>query len=115
MRLSGVVLAVVAALACAPVAANPLSRILSKSGFTPEDTNLMRETEQRILGAAQPGSLGAVSWKNADSGAHGEVRFGARQGNCMTLVHQAYLEGSDEPRQLSRKFCEAEAGWLLSQ
>lgn len=113
MRFSGfpAVLAV-AALVAMPAAANPLSRMLAKSGLTPEDFNLMREAEQTLLAGAQGG---AVQWNNPASEAHGDVRLRGKEGDCLLVQHQAFLKGSQTPKQARRKFCPSGGGWLLSQ
>lgn len=114
MRFSPILTAAtIAALVAAPAAANPLSRILAKSGLTPQDTNLMREAEQALL--AEGGSGQRAKWSNPDSGAQGEVRVAGKEGDCLLLQHQAYLKDSQDAKQVRRKFCPSGADWLLSQ
>ncbi|MFY0309047.1 hypothetical protein ACFMBG_03980 [Leisingera sp. D0M16] len=116
MRFSRILTAaVVAALVAAPAAANPLSRILAKSGLTPQDTNLMREAEQALLAEAQGGTGKRAKWSNPDSGAQGEVRVAGKEGDCVLLQHQAFLKDSQDPKQVRRKFCPSGGDWLLSQ
>lgn len=116
MRISGLlVAAAVAALVSAPVSANPLSRILAKSGLTAQDTNVMRQAEQALLAEPRGGSGKQVRWRNPDSGAHGLVQLGSAEGGCRFLHHQAYLKDAEEPKRLRRKFCNTESGWLLSE
>ncbi|KIC16915.1 hypothetical protein [Leisingera sp. ANG-Vp] len=115
MRISGILAAAaVSALALSPAAANPLSRILAKSGLTPQDTNIMRQAEQSLLAEAQGGSGKQAKWTNPDSGAHGVVRVGGKEGDCLLLQHQAYLKDSSDPKQVQRKFCPSGGDWLLS-
>lgn len=106
--------AAVAALSAAPLAANPLSRVLANSGLTPQDTNLMREAEQKLLAGANSGGASRAGWTNPDSGARGEVRIGGKQGSCLILQHQAHLKGHADPRQLNRKYCPSDSGWRLA-
>ncbi|WP_291735884.1 hypothetical protein [Leisingera sp. F5] len=116
MRFSRILaVAAVAALAAAPVAANPLSRILAKSGLTPQDTNIMRQAEKSLLAEAQGGTGKRAKWTNRDSGAHGEVRVAGKEGDCLLLQHQAFLKDSQDPKQVRRKFCPSGADWLLTQ
>ena len=114
MRISGIfTAAMLAALVAAPAAANPLSRILAKSGLTPQDTNLMRRAEQALL--AEGGSGQRARWNNPDSGAQGVVRVAGKEGDCLLLQHQAYLKDSEDAKQVRRKFCPSGGDWLLSQ
>ncbi|MBY6142347.1 hypothetical protein KUV26_23225 [Leisingera daeponensis] len=114
MRFSEILTAAaVAALVAAPAASNPLSRILAKSGLTPQDTNIMREAEQSLLTAAQDGKR--ANWANPDSGAHGEVQVAGREGDCVLLQHQAFVKDDQTPKEVRRKFCPSEGKWLLSQ
>ncbi|MBY6067653.1 hypothetical protein KUW17_12925 [Leisingera aquaemixtae] len=116
MRFSGILTAAaVAALVAAPAAANPLSRILAKSGLTPQDTNIMRQAEQSLLAQAQGGNGKRAKWSNPDSGAHGEVNVAGKEGDCVLLQHQAFLKDDQTPKQVRRKFCPSEGKWLLSQ
>ncbi|WP_323776239.1 hypothetical protein [Leisingera sp.] len=104
-----------AALAAAPAAANPLSRMLANSGLTPQDTNIMRKAEKSLLAEAQGGTGKRSEWANPDSGAHGEVRVAGKEGACLLLQHRAFLKDSQDPKQLRRKFCPSGADWLLTQ
>lgn len=115
MQISSVlVAAAVAALVSVPAAANPLSRILAKSGLTAQDTNVMRRAEQTLL--EEPRNSGnQVRWRNPASGAEGVVRLGNKQDDCRYLLHQVQLKDVEEPKQLRRKFCKTDSGWLLSQ
>ncbi|UWQ63435.1 hypothetical protein K3723_03805 [Leisingera caerulea] len=114
MRISGIfTAAMVAALVAAPAAANPLSRILAKSGLTPQDTNLMRRAEQALL--AEGGSGQRARWNNPDSGAQGVVRVAGKEGDCLLLQHKAFLKDSEDAKQVRRKFCPSGGDWLLSQ
>ncbi|KIC16343.1 MULTISPECIES: hypothetical protein [unclassified Leisingera] len=114
MRFSGILTAAaVAAVIASPAAANPLSRILAKSGLTPQDTNIMRQAEQSLLAEAQGGKR--AKWSNPDSGAHGEVQVAGKEGDCVLLQHQAFVKDDQTPKQARRKFCLSEGKWLLSQ
>ncbi|MBQ4826960.1 hypothetical protein J4729_20780 [Leisingera sp. HS039] len=113
MRLIGIL--ALAALAAAPAAANPLSRILAKSGLTPQDTNIMRQAEQSLLAEVQAGTGNRAEWTNPDSGAHGEVRVAGKEGDCLLLQHQAFLKDSQDPKQVRRRFCPSGTDWLLTQ
>jgi len=116
MRFSEILAAAaVAALVAAPAAANPLSRILAKSGLTPQDTNIMRQAEQSLLAEAQGGTGKRATWINPDSGARGEVRVAGKEGSCLLLQHEAFLKDSQDPKQVRRKFCPSGDQWLLSQ
>lgn len=107
--------AAAAALATAPAAANPLSRILAQSGLTPQDTNIMRQAEQSLLAGGQGSSGGVAKWANPDSGAQGEVRISGKQGDCLLLQHKALPKNAAGPKQLRRKFCPSGGGWLLTE
>ncbi|AHD02862.1 hypothetical protein [Leisingera methylohalidivorans] len=86
-----------AAVAAAAAAANPLSRILAKSGLAPQDANIMRKAEQPLLAGVQGGTGRRAERTNPDSGADGEVRMAGMEGPCLLLQHRAFLKDSQDP------------------
>ncbi|OED46363.1 hypothetical protein AB838_20360 [Rhodobacteraceae bacterium (ex Bugula neritina AB1)] len=106
--------AAVVALVAVSAEANSLSRILAKSGLTPQDTDMMRQAEQSLLAEAGGGAGKQTAWNNPDSGAHGEVQVSSKEGDCLLLQHKAFVKDSQQPKQLRRKFCPSGQDWLLS-
>jgi surface antigen len=105
----------VAVLAAAPVVGKPLSRILSQSGFTPVDLEMMIQAEAVLYGVAQPRKGTSEAWSNPDSAAYGKVTVVDQQGNCIVLQHKAHPKGAEQASLINRKFCkDVNGAWRLS-
>lgn len=95
--------------------ATPFSVQLAKSGFTPEDLDLMAATEARLYTPNIQKTGSRLSWSNPGSGASGSVTLESVQGACVELHHLAHKKDRPAPVELRRRKCRADDGrWLLA-
>ncbi|MBE1282067.1 MAG: hypothetical protein GJ676_02030 [Rhodobacteraceae bacterium] len=108
-------LCLVAALAAAPVSAQSLSRILSNSGLSPDDFNIMSEAARTLYDRANPSVGSETKWKNDETGSFGTVKLERFANGCAEVVHHVQPGAREGTRQVNSKFCRtAEGKWVLT-
>ncbi|MEX0287131.1 MAG: hypothetical protein AB3N23_21205 [Paracoccaceae bacterium] len=98
----------------APAEAQTISKIVRKTGLSPEDFNIMGEKAASLYDTANPQPGRIISWTNPDSGSHGRVRLAAMRKNCAFLQHFVHPKGAEKSTELRLQLCKDASGkWLL--
>ena len=105
-----------AAVAVSPMAATAqsISRILSNSGLSPEDFNLMGAAGRSLYDTAQPRVGQTAAWENPATKSHGTVELSHWANNCAGLRHLFHARGAETARDIRTRYCKtAEGKWVL--
>ncbi len=107
------VAALAAGVAATGAVANPLSKTLRKTGLSPEDFDLMRQTAAELyVPAPQPNK--SVKWSNAESGSYGTAKLDQVDGKCVVVNHLVHPKGAEKAEQIRTRLCQSGDGrWLL--
>ncbi|MEX0351485.1 MAG: hypothetical protein AB3N15_18830 [Paracoccaceae bacterium] len=98
----------------ADVQAKPLSRIISESGLSPEDFQLMQQAMGKLVVNGVPQVGKTVAWENPATKSRGSVTLNEMRENCGFLQQVAHPKGREQPVQIRSRMCkQADGRWLL--
>ncbi len=98
----------------AGIRAQSLSRIIARTGLTPDDFAMMNAVARGLYDTSAPRPGKTVTWSNADSGSHGTVKLAAMRKNCAYLQHFVYAKAVRSPREIRIHLCrQANGKWLM--
>ena len=94
--------------------AKSLSRILSETGLSSEDFDMMGQYAAWLYDRSAPRAGSKAQWANDSSGAAGTVTLDAVSGNCVSLRHEATAGGRKKPVLIHTRRCKnADGIWVL--
>ncbi|WP_170604639.1 hypothetical protein [Ruegeria arenilitoris] len=97
------------------VLAKPLSRIISETGLSPEDFEVLSATSDSMLASGTPRAGKEREWINESTGSKGTIRVLEVRDNCASLQHFIRPAGVSQTRQIRTRRCrDANGNWILT-
>ncbi len=95
--------------------AQTLSRILAKSGLSPEDFQLMGAAASTLYDVPSPRVGQSEQWKNPDTGSFGTAKLTTFKDGCAYILHKANPKGKDAVTEIRNRFCKSGDGKWVQQ
>ncbi|MBV1895427.1 MAG: hypothetical protein KUG70_03140 [Rhodobacteraceae bacterium] len=105
---------IAAGLTCSASDAKSISKILSDSGLSPDDFEIMTQQAATLYSNVTPRKGATVQWKNDATRSYGLAELVSVQANCVQLRHLVHPKGIQTAREIRTRRCKTSGGdWIL--